>query len=184
MDGGVLKLLGGYSKLENIGLEDVLLDFTGGLIEYIDFTSINTEMARVEMFEKIKKILDDGVIIVLVTKHDIPARPTLQQDESQVSLDDNSTQSDNTSYSGLLPGHPYLVTRLIVVPENTSMLGAILDAFRPAASCRPKAHLARLQCPLITETGGVGIGEWKGAWSEGSKVTFSLTWLIDIMLFC
>lgn len=172
------KLLGGYDKLEQIRLEEILMDLTGGVTECIGIQSIlgAPPMKHVEFYEKLENSFNERSLIIFCTEPKVESAPNpsvgfapvddlglLEQFGSPGPMCD--CVDTNT---GLCAKYGYLLTRLCTVPKDTSLFGAIKDAFRRTGDCPIRARLLRLRCPVTISNGGAGFGEWKGSYSSSS----------------
>ncbi|CAL8078752.1 unnamed protein product [Calicophoron daubneyi] len=173
------KLLGGYDNLEHARLEEILMDLTGGVTECISLQYVHSAppMKRVEFYEKLEEALKEGTIVLLCTQP-----PSQTKDEPKgVGFTDNDESSrdmfgepgpmdgQRDAKSGLCARYGYLLTRVCAVPKDTSVLGALKDAFRRPGDCSIRTRLLRLRSPLTALEGGAGLGEWTGAYSEASS---------------
>ncbi|TGZ72084.1 hypothetical protein CRM22_002295 [Opisthorchis felineus] len=173
------KLLGGYENLEHVRLEEVLMDLTGGVTECIGLQTIYSApaMKHVEFYEKLEEALKEGTLIILCTEP--PKEPSTPSPLGFTTQEDSNlfdhfgspgpmdSRRDDTT--GLCARYGYLLTRVCAIPKDTSVFGALRDAFRREGDCPIRARVLRLRCPVTVTGGGGGLGEWTGAYSSNSS---------------
>ncbi|VDN13928.1 unnamed protein product [Dibothriocephalus latus] len=74
--------------------------------------------------------------------------------------------------TGLCSNFGYLLTKTCLMPRDPSIMGSIVSAFKRAQDCPPRDRLLRLRSLFAASTSTLSYGEWKGAYSDTSKVRF------------
>ncbi|VDO07631.1 unnamed protein product [Rodentolepis nana] len=151
------KLLGGYDRLENLRLEDVLQDLTGCVMDTITFQDViaANDFRKIELFETLGQSLNEGSIVLLCTKSDL-----ISKEAADKSKEDSPTENKSNDFSdelcaprrlgsvdqatGLCSNHAYMLTKTCVVPKDPSAMGAVLTALKLTKDT-PKDRLLRLR---------------------------------------
>ncbi|KAK3094770.1 hypothetical protein FSP39_005995 [Pinctada imbricata] len=133
------KLFGCYEALDGGELVEALEDFTGGVGEVIDMVKENYSNDA-ELKAALFTRMQKEVDRKTLMAASIPA--------------ESSEEMEAKTDSGLVKGHAYGITAVKNVPLEGSGLFSFFN--------REKIHMIRLRNPW-------GEGEWKGAFSDGSK---------------
>uniref|UniRef100_A0A183T867 Calpain catalytic domain-containing protein n=1 Tax=Schistocephalus solidus TaxID=70667 RepID=A0A183T867_SCHSO len=178
------KLLGGYDRLESVRLEDVLLDFTGCVLDSLCFSPLTsaTDLSSVQMFETLTQALAENSLVILCTKPQIGkaadgsgdrSGPTASASDQADLLFDELCAPRSLGpidpETGLCSNFGYLLTKTCLMPRDPSIMGSIVSAFKRAQDCPPRDRLLRLRSLFAASTSTLSYGEWKGAYSDGSK---------------
>ncbi|BHF73083.1 Calpain-6 [Sparganum proliferum] len=187
------KLLGGYDRLESVRLEDVLLDFTGCVLDSLCFGPLTseTDLSSVQMFETLTQALAENSLIILCTKPHLgkaqdgigdggrsAAAAASSGDQADLLFDELCAPRSLGSIdpeTGLCSNFGYLLTKTCLMPRDPSIMGSIVAAFKRAQDCPPRDRLLRLRSLFSASTSSLSYGEWKGAYSDVSKEWQDLT---------